>query len=192
MKMLIVTDHKPICWKCGETSHFFSYCPDEKASGIQDQTPHLAVSVISVSPVMSMPETEIGVGKPPVGSRSPKILCPPLLRLWRRKRENGWLLVGSEGRARKLDLSPLKLPRPKVWISPTPSTSVKGNASDSQSIPFQELQKKYDPGYEKTEKIKLLKPPLELNKIKKKSPPKKSAGFPTSTPPIFCVFITKL
>lgn len=125
--MHIVTDHVPICWKCGETSQFSS-CPEEKTAGIQTQTPHLAVSVISVSPMMSMPETEIGVGKSTVGSRSPKILCSPLQRLWRKKRENCWLLVVSEGSVRKLHLSPLKPPRSKVRIAPFPLLALKATS----------------------------------------------------------------
>lgn len=64
---------------------------------------------------------------------------------------------------------------------PTPSTSVKGDAPVSHTMTFKDLQIKYYPGYEKSEKIKQLKASLE-SKNKKKSPSTKEAYSSASTP----------
>lgn len=131
--------------------------------------------------MMSMPETEIGVGKSTVGSRSPKILCSPLQRLWRKKRENCWLLVVSEGSVRKLHLSPLKPPRSKVRIAPFPLLALKATSRIHKAFHFNNCKRNIILVIKKWEdKSSQSSAGAKQNK---NSPPKKSAGLPTSTPP---------
>lgn len=67
---IIVTGRRPTSWKCGEIGHLSSYCPEKKDSGVPapaDPNPPLAESVVSISPVMGMPETRTSMVKLPVG-----------------------------------------------------------------------------------------------------------------------------
>lgn len=85
---------------------------------------------------MGMQASEIGA----VGSSSqlpfPENLCPLLVRLWRREKGNGWLLVWLEGSTRQRGLSPLN---PSDKPTPISDTS---DAPASKSISLKDLQKK--------------------------------------------------
>lgn len=75
--------------------------------------------------------------------RSPKSHCLPPVRLWARKRE--WQVSGrGRGKLQAAGLQSSEAPRNKGTNSPTPSTSVKGDAPASQTISFKQLQKKYN------------------------------------------------
>lgn len=66
---IIVTGRRPIDWKCRETGQLSSSCSDKKASGVLasvDPNSPLAVSVVSVSTVISIPAAKTGLVKPPI------------------------------------------------------------------------------------------------------------------------------
>lgn len=113
---LMLTDRKPKFWKCGETGHRYSSCPGKKAPGALspiDKNRSLVESLKSTSSVMGMSASGTDAVKPPVGS----LVRPKVVRLWRKKRGNGWSLSGPDGSARQRDLSPLMSPKGKARIA---------------------------------------------------------------------------
>lgn len=79
------------------------------------------------------------------------------------EKRKGKYLVTTRVRGRHQTVGPqsLEVPRTKGTHSPIPSTSVKDDAPASVKASFEELQTKYDPGYEKTDRIKKFKTKLE-------------------------------
>lgn len=129
--LVIVTGCKPVCWKCRETGHLSSSCPEKKASGNQapvDQTPPLTESLKTGSPVMGMPVTGTRVVKPPVGP-SPKPPFPEELSstasVVEEKGEGEWQVAGR-ARGKRQTVGP-QSPEPlglKALSAPLPLTTV--------------------------------------------------------------------
>lgn len=152
---VIMTGHRPMCSKCGETGQHSSFCT-KKAPESQcsiDQNCPLAASGTSASSMMDMPETRIGVVKPPVASASqptfPQKTLPAVCAVVD-KEKGQWLFVGRVRGNRQAagHLSP-EAPRTKYTDRTTPSSSFKPDVLDSiTTTTFQQLfKKKDDTGY---------------------------------------------
>lgn len=113
---VIMTGHRPTCWKCGESGQHFSFCT-KKAPESQapiNQNPPLAASVNSASAVMDCQNPRSERLNPRLGlphsPHSHKRLCPLFVKLLTRK----WLFFGMVRRKRQTagHLSP-EAPRTK-------------------------------------------------------------------------------
>lgn len=134
--------------------------------------PPLVEFVQSVSPVVGMPATRTDVENSPVGSNSqPPFPEKPLpaTSVIREKGEGEWQVVGkAKGKTQAAE------PRPTLKTandtnSPTPSTSAKGDSPASYSEKLREKMIRYEPSFEKKEKLQLLKESLKTKRQRKEN-----------------------
>lgn len=128
--LVIVTGRKPVCWRCGVTSHLPASCL-EKVSGslapvVQDTS--LTEFLISATPVMGIPASSTGVAMPPVGPSSqprfPEMLSPVASAVMEKREGNGWWMIGLEGSIRQRSFCHLKPPGLKARRDPFPLSTL--------------------------------------------------------------------